>query len=70
MPQTQTDIHRQAHALASEMRLTREERIDLAEMLLKRDVGSWTALDEDETRRLVDALQGFAYIHFLMQQRP
>lgn len=70
MPETQTETHRHAHALAKELGLTREERIELAEMLLKRDCQSWVGLREDELRRLVDAMRGVEYIGTLYAQRP
>lgn len=66
-PQTVKRI--QAYALATECGLTRQDRIDLAEMLLKRDCVSWKSLSENEIGRLVDAMQGFAYVHFLLTQR-
>ena len=56
-------------ALCAENDLRREERIELAEMLLKRDVDSYKSLTEEEISRLVDALVGFELISTLLSLR-
>lgn len=60
---------KRAFALADALHLTREERHELAEMLLKRDVASWGSLSNAEMGRMVDALEGYALTHALMLQR-
>lgn len=72
MPTTkepQTVKRKQAFAMAKELRYTREERLELAEMLLKRDCASWESLSEADIARLVDAMEGFALIHHQISQR-
>ncbi len=49
--------------------LTRQERIDLAEYLLRRDVSSWKSLTEAEVGRLLDAFEGHALIAFLLSEK-
>ena len=55
--------------LAKQLRLTREDRLQLAEVLLWRDVPSWSALTDDEIGRLLDAFEGYALIAMLLDQR-
>lgn len=57
---------KRAMALAGKFELTRDDRIDLAEMLLKRDIDSWARLTESELVRLIDALQGTEYVLHLV----
>lgn len=47
--------------------LTRDDRIDLAEYLLRRDIQSWTELTEDQLSRVLDALDGCSYILHLVE---
>ena len=49
--------------------LTRDERIGLAEMILRRDIGSWKNLTDAQVDRMLDALEGCALVMHLMQQR-
>lgn len=49
--------------------LTRQDRLELAEMLLRKDVETWSTLDETELFRLLDALEGYGLITHLMQDR-
>lgn len=65
----QTAKRKQAFAMAAQLNYTREERLELAEMLLKRDCVSWESLSEPEISRLVDAMEGFALIHYQITQR-
>lgn len=48
--------------LARQCALTREDRIELAEVLLRRDITSWNDLTNEEARALGFAMEGFAYI--------
>lgn len=49
--------------------MTREDRLELAEILLRRDVRSWKDLDENQLVRLLDALEGFALINHIRISR-
>jgi hypothetical protein len=64
------EAQRRLWGLASSIGLTRDERIDFAEMVLKRDVGSWTTLNVDEMRKLGDYLHGFELVFALLRLRP
>lgn len=58
------------HMLAKEIGLTRSERMDLAEMLLRRDITSWKQLDDVQQCRILDALEGWMLIDVLLSLRP
>ena len=55
---------------ADQIGLTRDERIELAQYLLRRDVVSWKNLEDDQVDRLLDALEGWALIRTLLELRP
>lgn len=59
---TRSDKFRKAMTVAKKFDLTREDRLDLAEYLLRRDVQSWTNLTVSQLDRLLDALDGCEYI--------
>jgi hypothetical protein len=48
--------------------LDRQERLELSEMILRRDVESWKSLTEEELVRVLDALEGFGLISHLRNQ--
>ena len=56
---------RKLHLVARELGFTREDRIDLAEKLLWRDVESWKDLSSAEVTRLLDAFEGYELISFI-----
>lgn len=56
---------RKAMAYAKTYGLSRQDRLDLAEILLRRDVTSWKQLDDDQLTRLLDCLEGYALISHL-----
>jgi hypothetical protein len=56
--------------LAKEITLTDEERWELAEYLLHRDVTTWSTLNDAERCRLLDACEGYQYIDVLLSLRP
>jgi hypothetical protein len=56
---------RKALAYAKTYGLTRDDRLGLAEIILRRDVTSWKQLDRAELDRLLDALEGYALIAHL-----
>lgn len=60
---------RRAFAGARRAGLSRTERLEIAEMLLKRDVTSFDRLNETELRRLCDAFEGHWLVTVLHEQR-
>lgn len=50
--------------------LTREERLEFSSYLLRRDVTSWTTLDEEQVARLLDAIEGHELLTALFELRP
>lgn len=54
---------------AAQCALSRQDRIDLAEVILRRDVTTWSSLTVGEARRLIDAMEGFAYIAHLQAEQ-
>ena len=60
---------RKAHHYCDLYELTREERISLTQMVLRRDITSWKDLDEDQLGRMLDCLEGFGLISHLMSER-
>jgi hypothetical protein len=55
--------------VAREIGLTREERMELASYILRRDVRTWKSLDEVQVLRLLDALEGFELLSQLLALR-
>jgi len=55
--------------LADEIGLTRDERIELAQFLLRRDITSWSQLDAEQVDRMLDCAEGFLLVTFLLTQR-
>lgn len=49
-------------ATADEYGFTRQDRLDLAEYLLRRDVRSWKDLTEGQLSRILDAMDGYHLI--------
>jgi hypothetical protein len=56
---------RKLYLMAREVGLDRQDRLDLAEKLLWRDIETWKDLSEPEIGRLLDAMEGFELIQFL-----
>jgi len=57
--------------LAKQLGMTREDRVQFAEVLLWKDVGSWKDLVDEDIQRLLDAFEGYALISYLRtQQEP
>lgn len=50
--------------------LSRQERIDLAEYLLRCDVPTWKDLSEPQIDRLLDAFEGFHLLAEMISARP
>jgi hypothetical protein len=61
--------HKALFALADEVGLTRQERLEVSEMLLGRDITTWKYLSGHEAYRLIDAMNGYAYINHLMSEK-
>lgn len=57
-------------AVATHLGLQRDELIDLASYLLRRDISSSKQLDEEQVGRMLDALEGFELVTALIAQRP
>ena len=67
---SQSPEARKLYKVAKEIGLRRDERIDFAQILLRRDITSWTQLSDIQERRLLDALEGYELISELLSQRP
>lgn len=57
---------RRLFAHASTLGLTDDERREVAEMILRRDVETWKELTFGEANRLIDAFEGFEKISWLL----
>lgn len=55
--------------LAKACALSRADRLDLAFVLLGRELESWNELTAGEAKRLSDAMEGFAYIAHLQAEQ-
>lgn len=60
---------RKLMACATELNMTREERIDLAQMALRRDITSWKQLSDEQVVRLLDHFEGHHLLNELLAQR-
>lgn len=66
---SQSPRRRKLYERAKSIGLTREERIDLAQILLRRDITSWKQLDEAQVVRMLDAIEAAELILELMRQK-
>lgn len=66
---SQTPEERKLHLIAGEIGLSREDRIDLAQYLLRRSITSWKQLDHEQVMRLLDAIEGHQLVSELLRQR-
>ncbi len=57
------------YLLAMEIGLTRDDRIDLAQYILRRDITSWKDLTDEQVLRILDALEGYQLVHHLLAVR-
>lgn len=48
----------------------REERLELATYLLRRDITTYKGLDDAQVSRLLDAVEGYQLIDVLLSLRP
>lgn len=60
---------RKLFVYADALGMSREERIDLAEFVLRRDITSWKQLDDTQVLRLLDCFEGHALITWMLSQR-
>jgi hypothetical protein len=60
---------RKMFVLARGLELTHEERLELASVILWRDILSWRDLDDDQVLRLLDALEGAEKVLQLYRMR-
>lgn len=67
---TYLERQRRLWGLAHSIGLTRDERLEFAEMVLKRDVTSWKTLSVDEMSKLGDYLHGYELVSALVALRP
>lgn len=53
-----------------EIGLTRDERMELASYILRRDITTWKTLTDDQRWRLLDALEGYELVTWMLAARP
>lgn len=54
-----------AYTLAKELGLDRDDRIEMAKVLLWRDITSWKQLSDSQMERILDALEGYLLVTHL-----
>ncbi len=55
--------------LADMIGLTRDERIELTQVMLRRDITSWKQLDDVQVLRMLDVLEGYEKVRWLLDVR-
>jgi hypothetical protein len=60
---------RKLFALADSIGLDREERIEISRAILWRDITSWSNLTPEQVDRMLDALEGYSKISWMLQDR-
>jgi hypothetical protein len=53
---------RKAWVLAHEIELDRDQRLELASYMLRRDITSWKHLEAAQVERMLDAMEGYQLI--------
>lgn len=66
MTDRQTGIRKKAYVLASEIGLDRQDRISLSNMVTGFDHDSWDHLSDVQLARVVDALEGYRLVSYLL----
>lgn len=56
------NMMKRLQALANSCAMSRDDRLELAEVLLRRDITSWNDLTNREAQLLAAGMEGFAYI--------
>lgn len=65
----QERMRRKMYAVARELTLSRDERIELSRLVLRREIMSWKELDPQQINRMLDALEGATAIIEIARQR-
>lgn len=65
----QSPRRRKLFAVARGLGLRDDERIELAQYLLRRDITSWKDLTEEQVCRLLDACEGYELVSTLLGLR-
>jgi hypothetical protein len=60
---------RKLFSLADQLGLDRDERIEFSRALLWRDITSWSNLTPEQVDRLLDALEGYVLVRWLLTNR-
>jgi vacuolar-type H+-ATPase subunit C/Vma6 len=68
-PETVEHRRKKLMMKAREWGLTDEERMEFASQLLRRDITTWSTLDDAQVSRLLDAVEGFELMTELARQR-
>jgi len=68
-PGSAASRRRKLFVLADEIGLTRDERIELARVMLWRDIVSWKSLSDSQVDRMLDALEGFEKVSEILKSR-
>jgi hypothetical protein len=66
---TPVQRRRKLFVLADQIGLTRDERIEIARVILWRDVVSWKELDDQQVDRMLDVLEGFIVVNWTLTNR-
>ena len=61
---------RKLYCKARELQLSKADRIDLAQYMLRRDYTSWKELSDQEVSRLLDAFEGYELLQFIQGTAP
>ena len=64
-----TAKRRKLFALADEIGLTRDERLEISKAILWRDITSWSNLTEEQVARMLDALEGYEKVRWTLDNR-
>jgi len=61
---------RKLWCLAKEIGLSKDERIEWTQYLLRRDLTTWAGLDDGQVSRLLDGLESYQLLRDLLAMRP
>jgi regulator of RNase E activity RraB len=65
-----TDLQRRRlFAMSGELGFDRQERIDIASVILGYEVTSWSRLSDEEADRLIDCFDGYDKITYILMSR-
>lgn len=60
---------RKLFVLANQIGLDRDERIEIAKVILWRDIVSWRTLTDEQVDRMLDVLEGFLVVNWTLRNR-